>query len=456
MTRKSIGIIGAGAGGLTGAKHMLEAGHDVTLYEIGSHVGGLWVFKNDNERSSAYRTLHINTARDLTAFADHPFDDTVQAFPDHRDMARYLRSYAERFDILRHIRFNTRVTDIRPAADYKPENPRWIVQTEKGAVHEHDVVIVASGHLTKPMEVASFKSDFKGEYLHSHDYKEPARFAEKRICIVGVGNSALDIACDVCMASERTILVARSRPLIIPKLIFGRPFWDIIKPFYKPWIPAAVRNRVLRTLVWMVHGDMGRLGFPPAASKVHATSNANIVNNIHYRRVHVKQGIERIEGKRLTFTDGTSEEVDTLIAATGYLLDLPFLKPEVVPIKDNGLELYMRIVPPGWRGLFFLGFFNSDTAANWIMEGQVRWMREFIGGKAELPAREDMLAEVATRRRNVARDFKLTPRHEIEVEHLPYFADLRRSLGEAHKRRGSQPSNVGIGAKGFVPAYAAE
>ncbi len=246
-----------------------------------------------------------------------------------------------------------------------------------------------------------------------------------------------------------------SRPLVIPKLVFGRPFWDVIRPFYHPWVPAAVRNAALKTLVWMVQGDMGRLGFPPAKKRVHATSNANIVNNIHYRRVVVKQGIGRIEGKAITFADGTTEEFDTLIAATGYLLDLDFIKPEVVPIRNNGLDLYMRIVPPDRRGLYFLGFFNSDTAANWIMEGQVRWLREFLSGHAELPAREDMIAEIARRRLKVLADFKDTPRHEIEVEHLPYFRDLKQTLAEGHARKGRPARDVGIGAKGRVPEFAA-
>lgn len=89
--RKSIGIIGAGAAGICGAKHMLEDGCDVTVYELGSHIGGMWVYQNDNGRSSAYRTLHINTARDLTNFSDLRFDSSVPPFPSHWDMARYLK-----------------------------------------------------------------------------------------------------------------------------------------------------------------------------------------------------------------------------------------------------------------------------------------------------------------------------------------------------------------------------
>jgi len=445
--QKSIGIVGAGASGLTCAKHMLEEGWDVTLYEIGSHVGGMWVYNNDNNRSSAYRTLHINTARDLTSFSDYPFDPKVQPFPSHWDMAKYLKDYGAYFGITKRVRFNTKIVDLRPAPSYSPEKPRWQLTSERGETFEHDTVIVASGHLTKPLEVPMFRDGFGGEYLHSHDYKEPAPFVKKRVCVVGIGNSALDIASDLAVAAERTVLIARSSALIIPKLAFGRPFWDTIQPFYKPWIPAAVRNRVLKALVYIIQGDMKRLGFPETAKRVHATSNANIVNHIHYRRVTVKQGIERIEGKTLHFVDGTAEEFDTLIAATGYEIDLDFVSPEILEIKDNGLDLYMRIVPPDWRGLYFLAFFNSDTALNWICEGQTRWLREHEAGRAAFPDRAGMLDEIETRKAWVRTNFKDTPRHAIEVEHLPYFADLKRTMAQAQKRAGTPVRDIGIGFK---------
>jgi dimethylaniline monooxygenase (N-oxide forming) len=445
--RKQIAVIGAGAAGLCGAKHMLEAGFDVTVYEIGSKVGGMWVYNNDNNLSSAYKTLHINTARDLTAFKDFAFDPKVQLFPDHRDMAAYLKAYADHFKITPLIRFNSTVSDVRPGAGSTPQRPRWEIDLADGTTAAFDTVIVASGHLSKPLEVPMFKDGFKGEYLHSHHYKDPAVYAGKRVCIVGVGNSSCDIASDLCTAAERTVLVGRSTPLIIPKLIFGRPFWETVKPFYKPWVPQAVRVRAVRFFTWVVHGNMADLGFAPSTKKVHATSNANIVNHIKYNRVTVKQGITAVEGKTITFSDGGKEEFDTLIAATGFELDLPFVKPEIVAAKNNTLDLYMRIAPPDWRGLYFLGFFNSDSALNWITEGQIRWIREFELGRAVLPTKPDMLAEIADRKAAIARQFKDTPRHGIEVEHMPYFRDLRTTMKAAQLRAKAAPRDVGIGAE---------
>lgn len=443
---KSIGIIGAGAAGLCGAKHMIEAGFNVTVYEIGSQIGGMWVFGNDNGRSSAYSTLHINTARNLTNFSDFGFEDSVPPFPSHRDMARYLSRYADHFGVTPRIRFRTKVEHVTPASSYTSARPRWRIDLAGGEVAEHDTVMVATGHLTKPLEVPAFRDGFGGQYLHSHDYKEPAPFVGKRVCVVGIGNSALDIASDLAVTSSPVVLVARSNALIFPKLVFGRPFWDVVKGLYKPWVPVWLRNKVVRTLVYVVQGDMAALGFPATAKKVHATSNANIVNHIKYQRVLVKRGIERIEGRRIVFDDGTASEFDTLIAATGYLIDIDFMDKRVAEVKDNALDLYMRMVPPGWSGLYFLGFFNSDSALNWLAEGQIRWIREHETGRAQLPTNAEMLAEIEARKTWVRTTFKDTPRHAIEVEHMPYFADLKRTLREAQKRAGHRAADVGIGA----------
>lgn len=434
---RKVAIIGAGASGLCGARHIKAAGFHVTIFEIGSRIGGMWVYQNDNGRSSAYKTLHINTAKHLTAFEDLPFDDAVPAFPNHRDMAHYLASYADHHGLRDCIRFNARVTTVRPAPNYDDAAPRWEIRINHGDPEFFDTVIVATGHLTKPLEVTEFRDNFGSGYLHSHAYKDPADFAGKRVCIVGVGNSGMDIAADLCTTAELCVLVARSTPLIIPKLIFGRPFWDVVKPLHRRWVPAAVRNRIIQFLVWIVHGRMSGLGFGPHHKKIHASSNATIVNHIHYRRVIVKQGIDRVRDGQLTFSDATTERFDHLISATGYEIELDFLDPGIVRHDRFTIDAYMRIVPPDWRGFYFLGFFNSDTALNWIAQDQARWIVAHETGQAALPPKAEMEAEIAARTAWVNATYKDTPRHGIEVEHMPYFRDLRASLKSAHRRAGT-------------------
>ena len=144
-------------------------------------------------------------------------------------------------------------------------------------------------------------------------------------------------------------------------------------------------------LVWCVHGKPEKLGLPPATERVHATSSGTVVNDIAYRRIEVKHGIEWIEGQTIHFTDGTSDEFDVLVAATGYLIDLPFLSEDIVPRANNNIRLWKRIIPPEWPGLYFIGMLNVVTHSNPLAyEYQIRWLREFILGKAVTPSIDEM------------------------------------------------------------------
>lgn len=422
---KHIAVIGAGATGLCAAKYLVQAGFEVTIFEIGSQIGGLWVYNNDSGLSAAYRTLHINTAKNLTQFHDFPFDKSVQRFPDHRDMTRYFNQYADHFDLRRRILFNSKVVDARPQFSVGEEPPKWEVETEDGRVRTFDSVMVCTGHLWKPMHVPDFEK-FTGSYLHGHDYREPNDFVDKKVCVVGTGNSAVDIASDVCVNSPRTVMVARTGVVIAPKLMFGIAFTDITEKLYKWWIPDGFRRWFVKTMAWIAHGDMSRYGFPPITKRVHPTTSATVINDIAYSRIVIKQGIEKIDGRNITFVDGTTEEFDALIAATGYLIDLPFLKSNVVEVKDNRIDLFRRIIHPEWPGLYFIGMINSTTALNRNYENQMRWIVELERGTCALPSKAEMYEQIRRKNDFVARYYKDTPRHTIEEEHVIYFRELKR------------------------------
>jgi cation diffusion facilitator CzcD-associated flavoprotein CzcO len=342
-------------------------------------------------------------------------------------MHRYLEAYAAHFGVTPHVRFKSRVTRVRPAFDRSRDMPCWEIELADGSVTTFDAVIVASGHLTKPLDVPEFQR-FSGEYLHSHDYREPEPYVGKRICVVGIGNSACDIASDVCVTSPRCVLVARSGVVILPKLMFGRAFTDITAKIQRPWIPRVLRRRITRFLAWLAHGNIQKLGFNAPTALTHVTSNATVVTDIAYRRITVKQGIDAIEGKSIRFSDGTAEEFDVLIAATGYQIDLDFIPREVVNPEGNRLDLYMRMVPPRWPGLYFMGFFNTDTALNMVFEHQARWVRELLLENATLPSAEAMDVAITERSRWYAGQYRDSIRHSIEEEHVRYIRDLRNSL----------------------------
>ena len=162
--------------------------------------------------------------------------------------------------------------------------------------------------------------------------------------------------------------------------------------------------------------------------RTHATSNGTIINDVLYQRVEIKHEIDAIEGNRIRFSDGSEEEFDTIIAATGYLIDLQHISDQVVKVVKNRLNLYKRMVAPGWPGLYFVGFFNTDTALNMVFERQANWVREVEMGTATLPSIESMQADIKAKDAWVAKYYKHTDRHTIEEEHVPYLRELARSL----------------------------
>jgi hypothetical protein len=223
--------------------------------------------------------------------------------------------------------------------------------------------------------------------------------------------------------------------LILPKLLFGRAFTDITTRIQRPWIPRKLRSRITHFLTWLAHGDITRLGFKRPTELTQATSNATVVTDIAYRRIEVKQGISAVEGKTLRFADGSAEDFDVLIAATGYAIDLDFVPEHVLKVTDNQLDLYMRIVPPAWHGLYFMGFFNTDTALNMVFEHQSRWVRELLLKNASLRPETEMRQAIVERTAWYAGQYKQSIRLSVEEEHVRYLTGLRDTLKTIVKQR---------------------
>jgi len=110
-------IVGAGSSGLTAGQVLGARGIAYDCFEKGSRIGGNWRYENDNGLSSAYRSLHINSSRELMSFRAHPMPDDYPDYPSHEHIARYFDAYAERFGLLERIRFNTEVVEAAPVGD---------------------------------------------------------------------------------------------------------------------------------------------------------------------------------------------------------------------------------------------------------------------------------------------------------------------------------------------------
>ncbi len=419
--QKKFAVIGAGAGGLCAAKNLVARGFEVTIFEVGSHIGGLWVYENDSGLSPAYRSLHINSEARVSCFGDFPFPPGVSLYPDHGEMRKYFEAYAQHFDLTRRIRFQSRVTALEPTAS------GVTVRLESGGEEAFDGIVVATGHQSIPRHPPEVKN-FTGEYLHAHAYRVPEQFAGKRVMVIGPGNSGVDIAADICTVTSCAVLCARSPVLIMPRMMFGVPNSRTLGKIEKPWVPWAIRIRARAILTRMFHGRMEQWGFRTPKTRTHPISHPTLISHIAWDRVAVKPGIKSIAGQEVSFVDGSTETFDSIIAATGYVTEFPYLPPGTSPLSGTRLDLYNRIVHPSLPGVYFIGFFDVSGGSNIrMMDDQAEYIAAVASGAIKLPTRDAMLAAIAEDHAFAAKQFPDSPRYGLELDPYRYRKRLARS-----------------------------
>ena len=426
MTDRKIAVIGAGAAGLCAAKHMVAQGMEVVVYELGTRIGGLWVYENDNGLSGAYQSLHVNSENKVTAYKDYPFPDSAPIYPDHTQMAQYLVDYAERFDLRRLIRFKSQVTLVARLPD-----ALWQVTLADGSSHRFNAVVVATGHQGVPSHPA-FAKEFTGEYLHSHSYRVPEPFKGKEVLVVGAGNSACDIASDICTVTASTTMAARSPVLLMPRMFLGVPTSRVLGKIEKPWMPWAIRRRMRELIARMAHGRMEQWGFVTPKTRTHPAGHHLLIGHFIWDRIKAKPGISKISGDLVSFADGSSKRFDTLIAATGYEVHLPFLDAQLSPMKGRWLELFHQVVKPGVPGIYFVGFFNVSGGGNIrMMDDQCEWVAGLEAGRLSLPSVSAMNQAIQREREAIIRLYPDSPRYALELDPRVYRASLAGEMRRA-------------------------
>lgn len=422
-------IIGAGAGGLCAAKYLIKKGIDVTIFEIGTKIGGLWVYDNDSGLSPAYKSLHINSEAKVSSFIDFPFPEDAPLYPDHAEMSRYFKRYADHFGLTRRIRFQCRVKAV------EPEDEKFVITLGSGETAMFDGVIVATGHQSVPRHPPQV-AGFAGEYIHAHAYRTPTPYADKRVLVIGPGNSGVDIAADVCAVTAHTVLSARSPVLIMPRMMFGVPNSRIFLKLERPFMPWRLRIWIRTMLTRMFHGRMEQWGFRTPKSRTHPISHPTLISQIAWGRVTVKPGIASISEHEVTFSDGSQERFDAIIAATGYTTELPFLSGSLSPVnaETTHLNLYNRVAHPAVDKLYFIGFFDVTGGSNIrMMDDQAQYIAALATGTIKRPTKGEMHDAIDNARDWTAAQFPDSPRYGLELDPAHYrkllAVDLKHKKG---------------------------
>ena len=433
-------VIGAGVSGLTALKALGDWGIPHTCFEASDGIGGNWYFQNPNGRSSAYRSLHIDTSKNAISFEDFPMDERYPDFPHHTEINQFLHEYADRFGLRERIRFNTAVERAE-----RLEHGGWRITASDGEDHLFDALLVCNGHHWDP-SYPEFAGHFDGPTLHSHHYidpTDPLDLTGRRVLVVGIGNSAVDITSELSRkgVAEQVFISTRSGAWVVPKYVFGRPADQVFKT--NPRIPLGLQRRFARMLPRLVSGRMEDFGLPTPDHnflEAHPTVSSELLLRLGSGDAVAKPNVAELLGERVRFTDGSVERVDAIIYATGYRISFPFFDPEFISAPGNVLPLYKRMFKPEIDDLCFVGFAQAIPTIFPFAECQSKLAGRWLAGDWALPPPDGMQREIRRDEQRYTRHYNKRPRHTMQLDYYVYEHDLRkRVIPEGQKRARTQP-----------------
>lgn len=440
-----VAVIGAGSSGLPTIKSCLEEGLRVVCFERTAGVGGLWRYTDPpvDGCGSVARNTMLNSSKEFSAYSDFPPPAECPNFMLHYGMLEYLTRYARHFGLDKHIRFNHVIQAVRrtsPVDSDKEGERRWTVSGRDTATGQDftvaaDAVVVCSGHHAIPKwpQLPGLRDTFRGRVIHAHDYRKPSPFEDRRVLVIGMGNSGGDMAVELSYVCSQVYLSTRRGTWMAPRLApDGRPM-DVtmctravraarsLLPFD---LGARSFERVLNR-----HFDHKKYGLQPAH---HAVDQQPFVNDALPARiltgaVQICGSVSRVGTDSVEFEDGTRAVVDDIIVGTGYVKRMPFLPEEIArSVRESRVELYKFIFPVEDSSVAFVGIVEPIGGFWPVAEMQARYVARVLAGKLTLPD-VDKQREEATKRASVL-PIK-SDRYASQVYWIAYMDELASVIG---------------------------
>lgn len=345
-------IVGAGPAGLACAMTMRAAGLDVAVLEKAANVGSAW--------RRHYDRLHLHTDRKHSGLPGMEMPSTYPTYPSRQQLVAYLESYAAHFDI-RPV-FNLTVGSIQC------DGVQWCAHTTHGSIRA-PIVIVATGLADAPYRPSwPGLAAYRNPVIHSSEYRNPQRFAAKRVLVVGFGNSGGEIALDLAEAGVDVALAVRGPVQILPRDLLGFPIlaWAIL---YRR-LPARLVDFINAPILRLALGSIEKLGLQRAAKgprqMVEEDGRVPLIDigtldKIRNGSIQIRRDIDRLTSDSVVFTDATQERFDAIILATGFRPDLRQLVGDVDGVFDrHGMPLVTGRATSA-AGLYFCGQTTSPT-----------------------------------------------------------------------------------------------
>jgi hypothetical protein len=301
-------------------------------------------------------------------------------------MKRYYEGFAQAYGLDRQIRFGTTLTALRPLPS------GWQATFSQGPPEAFRSVLVANGHHWDK-SLPAWVQDFRGEVLHSKDYKRPAQLAGKRVLVLGGGNSGCDLVSEAARVAREAHWSLRRGYWFLPKTLLGRPTVELMNP----WVPVAAQRALITALLRLVVGRYEDYGLPRPDHRLfeaHPTVSTEVFHYLKHGRIQPHGDVARAEGQEVVFTNGERLEVDLVVCATGYRVSVPFLPEGLLEVRGKTPQLVAGLLVPGQRGLFVTAAYQARYGVGPLLRPMAQLVAEWeaLDQESEVP-----LADLLTR-----------------------------------------------------------
>jgi cation diffusion facilitator CzcD-associated flavoprotein CzcO len=423
-------IVGAGASGLAAAKNLKHFKVPFDCIERENQVGGLWCY--GNPYSAVYKSTHLISSKKLSGFLGYPMPADYPDYPNHEQALKYLQSYAEHFGLMAHIQFNTTVDWIEREVDGK-----WLVKVSAAngntETRRYRGVIIANGHLWDP-RYPEYIGTFTGETLHARDYRTPDIFRNKRVLVIGGGNSGCDIAVEAGQNAIATFHSTRRGYHYIPKFVFGIPTDQVNEFSVRLRTPRALRRAISMLMIRFVLGNPARVGLQKPDHNLlesHPIINSQLMYYIAHGDIKPKPEVAALAEDKVLFNDGSNEQIDLIVYATGYKVTVPFIDQKHLHWGKYAPDLFLHAFHPEYDNLFIAGLLQPDSGVWWLTDLQCQLIARFIRAQTVTPKRAARFHEIKAGEQPDLRGgnhYIDSARHFHEIDHTAYARAVRRLL----------------------------
>jgi NADPH-dependent glutamate synthase beta subunit-like oxidoreductase len=345
-------IIGAGAAGLSSAACLKRKGISFLIFDKAGKIGNQWVERYDR--------LHLHTPKRLSGLPYYKMPAAYPKYVSKNDFADYLNAYASASNI--QPLFNHQVEELKKQGD------EWNVITKTGSYRSSNIII-ATGYAHKPRQVLKKELEgFAGEIIHSSAYKNGAPYKNKKVLVVGCGNSAAEIA--ICLHEHQAFpsLSIRGANNVIPRDIAGFSVIDIcVAQQWITRISPRLTDAVNSPLLRLVNGNLEKYGFAqprygPITQVLQYKKiplvDVGTIKLVKEGKIKVFPGINTVEEKTVEFTDGSKIAFEVIICATGFEPGYSAFLNVNTTTENN---LHERLKQEEISGLYFCGFQITPT-----------------------------------------------------------------------------------------------